>query len=63
MQTMNIPMGYYYKGSSNWYLHLTWEDSEGLLYVKTDFGETIATLTSAHGLAKVLKDLEDGVYA
>lgn len=63
MQKMAIPMGYYFKGSSNVYVHLNWDDENGLLTVKTDFGETIKTLTSANGLWQVLKDLEDDKYA
>ena len=61
VQKLAIPMGYYFKGSSNVYIHLNWDN--GLLTIKTDFNETVKTLTSANGLGQILKDLEDGVYA
>lgn len=61
IQKMTIPMGYYFKGSSNTYVYLEYNGE--ILTVKTDFGETIAVLTSANGLGKVLSDLENNGYA
>lgn len=62
-QIMTIPMCYYYKGSTNGYVRLEENFNDGTFSIITDYGETVATVTSGHGLASVLKDLCDGKYA
>ena len=63
MEIIHIPMSYYYKGSTNCYLTIKNNQNDGTISIITDYGETVAILTSGHGLAKVLADLEDGKYA
>lgn len=58
MQTITIPMSYYYHGSSNIYLTINYNDEDGLITLVTDYGETLATCTSGHALARILHDLE-----
>ena len=57
MQTITIPMSYYYHGSSNCYLTINYDDKQGLITIITSYGETLATCSSGHGLAKILHDL------
>ena len=63
METMIIPMDYYYKGSTNCYLTLKKNKHDDTISVITGYNETVATVTSGHALAKVLQDLDNGVYA
>lgn len=63
MQTIKLPMAYYYKGSSNISLTLEIDKETELITIKTDYNETVATVTSAHGLKRVLIDLDDNKYA
>lgn len=63
METMNIPMNYYYKGSSNGYLHLINDSDDGTIIILTDYGELIYIVTSGYGLEKVIRDLREGKYA
>lgn len=63
MEKMTIPMNYYYKGTINCYLNLEKNEADGTFSVVTDYGETVATATSGHGLAKVLMDLNEDKYA
>lgn len=60
MEIMHIPMDYYYKGSSNCYLHLRRNLEDETITITTDFGERIAVVCSGDELAKVLKNLMDG---
>ena len=62
MKKFKMYMGYYYKGSSN--CDVTLQDNEdGTISVITSYGEVVAVCTSGHGVAKVLKDLDDDKYA
>lgn len=63
MEIMNIPMNYYYKGSSNCYLRLKKNAEDDTISIVTDYNETVAIVTSGHGLAKVLQDLDNDIYA
>lgn len=56
-------MCYYYKGSTNGYVRLEKNLNDGTFSIITDYGETVATVTSGHGLANVLKGLDDDKYA
>ena len=62
-ETMTIPMCYFYKGSANCYLRLEKNLEDETISVITDYGETVTTVPSGHGLAKVLKDLGENKYA
>lgn len=62
-ESMTIPMCYYYKGSMNCYLRLKKNLEDESFSIITDYGETVATVCSGHGLAKVLKDLNENKYA
>lgn len=62
-EIMIIPMRYYYKGSTNGYVRLEKNLNDGTFSIITDYGETVATVTSGHGLANVLKGLGDDKYA
>ena len=56
-------MSYYYKGSTNCTVTLQNNKEEGTISVITDYGEVVAVCTSGHGVARVLKDLDDDKYA
>ena len=62
-ENMTIPMCYFYKGSTNCYVYLRKNIEDETISVITDYGETVATVRSGHGLAKVLKDLNENKYA
>lgn len=63
MDKFIMPMSYGYKGSSNCYVRLQNNDKDGTISVITDYGEVVAVCTSGHGVARVLKDLDDDKYA
>lgn len=58
MKTITIPMSYYFKGSSNCSITINYNDKECLITLITDYGETLDTCVSGHGLARILHDLE-----
>ena len=58
---MEIPMTYYYKGSSNCCVHIA-QNKDNMFDLTTDYGELIATVWSGTSLAKVLIDLENDKY-
>lgn len=57
-----IPMDYYYKGSSNCYLHLT-KNSYDNIEVRTDFGEFVGVYSGWDTLCKAAQELATGKYA
>lgn len=62
MKRFTMYIDYGYKGSSN--CTVTLQDNEdGTFSVITSYGEVVAICTSGHGVAKVLKDLDDEKYA
>lgn len=63
VEAMCIPMSYYYKGSTNCYLILKMNTEDGTISIITDYNETIAIVTSGHGLAEVLHGLDNNKYA
>lgn len=63
MEKFTVPMTYGYKGSMNCSVTLLSDDENGIISVITDYGEVVAVCTSGHGVAKVLKDLDDDKYA
>lgn len=58
-ESMIIPMCYCYKGSTNCYVYLRKNIEDETISVITDYGETVR---SGHGLAKILKDLDEHKY-
>lgn len=56
-------MCYGYKGSSNCTVTLQKNKDDDTVSVITDYGEVVAVCTSDHGVARVLKDLDDEKYA
>lgn len=63
MEKITLDMSYGYKGSTNCTVTLQNNEEEGTISVITDYGEVVAVCTSGHGVAKVLKDLDDEKYA
>ena len=68
MESMLIPMTYYYKGSSNCYIRLEKNPIDETLRLISAYGEAIRingspVILSGHGLAKALTDLDEGKYA
>ena len=59
---MTIPMCYYYKGSTNCYLRLEENFTDGTISIITGYGEVIAVVNSGHELVRVLKDIDDDKY-
>ena len=63
MKKFVMYMSYGYKGSTNCTVTLQNNEEEGTISVITDYGEVVAVCTSGHGVARVLKDLDDDKYA
>lgn len=68
MESMLIPMMYYYKGSSNCYIRLEKDPVDETFRLISDYGEVIRingspVILSGHGLAEALIDLEENKYA
>lgn len=68
MESMLIPMTYYYKGSSNCYIRLKKDPADETFRLISDYGEVIringsSVILSGHGLAEALTDLDEGKYA
>lgn len=68
MESILIPMTYYYKGSSNGYIRLEKDPDCEAFHLISDYGEVIringrSTIFSGHGLAEALTDLDKGTYA
>lgn len=68
MESMLIPMMYYYKGSSNCYICLEKDPVDETFRLISDYGEVIRingspVILSGHGLAEALMDLDEGKYA
>lgn len=59
---MKISCSYYYKGSTNIYLHMKQVNGDEL-QLFTDYGEVIKDVYSTTGLMEIIKDLESGKYA
>lgn len=59
---IEIPLMYYYYGSSNIAIHLSINENDGLIKAVTDYGEVIGTFTSGHALWRAMRDLEEGKY-
>lgn len=57
-----IPMVYYYKGSSNSYLHLM-KNGFGNVEVRTDYGEFVGVYSNWNTLSKAAEELAAGKYA
>lgn len=58
-----IPLVYDYKGSSNCYLHLFFNDNDGIIRIFNDYNEFMKVVTEGRGLADFIKELADGKYA
>ena len=68
MESMLIPMTYYYKGSSNCHIRLEKDSVDETFRLISDYGEVIRingspVIFSGHGLAEALIDLDEGKYA
>lgn len=63
MEKITLDMCYGYKGSSNCTVTLQKNAEDDTISVITDYGEVVAVCTSGHGVARVLKDLDDKKYA
>lgn len=68
MESILIPMTYYYKGSSNGYIRLEKDPIDETFRLISDYGEVIRingspVILSGHGLAEALIDLDEGRYA
>lgn len=68
MESMLIPMMYYYKGSSNCYIRLEKDPVDETFRLISDYGEVIRingspVILSGHSLAEALIDLDKGKYA
>lgn len=63
MEKIVLDMCYGYKGSSNRTVTLQKNKDDDTISVITDYGEVVAVCTSGHGVARVLKDLDDEEYA
>ena len=57
-----IPMDYYYKGSSNIYLHLT-KNAYDNIELRTDYGEFVGVYSSWDMLRNAVDMLASGKYA
>lgn len=58
-----LDMSYCYNGSSNCTVTLRKNEEDDTISVITDYGEVVAVCISGHGVARVLKDLDDEKYA
>lgn len=58
---IKLHMAYYFKGSSNVFLHLIEKGDD--IDLVTDFGETITSVQTGYGLMRALQDLQDDKYA
>ena len=68
MESMLIPMTYYYKGSSNCCIRLVKDPIDETFRLINDYGEVIRingspVILSGNGLAEALIDLNEGKYA
>ena len=68
MESMLIPMMYYYKGSSNCYIQKKKDPVYETFRLISDYGEVIRingspVILSGHGLAEALTELNEGKYA
>lgn len=63
MEKITLDMSYGYKGSMNCTVTLRKNEEDDTISVITSYGEVVAVCTSGHGVAKVLKDLDDDKYA
>lgn len=68
MESMLIPMTYYYKGSYNCYICLEKDPVDETFRLISDYGEVIringgSVIFSGHDLADALIDLGKGKYA
>ena len=63
MEKITLDMCYGYKGSFNVTVNLRKNIEDNTISIITDYGEVVAVCTSGHGVAKVLKDLNDEKYA
>lgn len=61
-EEMIIPLGYSYRGSTNWSVHLKKNMYKNIL-VFTDYNELVGRVVSGEELARILNDLADGKYA
>lgn len=59
---MKIACSYYYKGSSNIYLHMK-QVAGDEIQLSTDYGEVIKDVYTVTDLVKMISDLEGGNYA
>ena len=59
---MKISCSYYYKGSTNAYLHMKQVNGDEI-QLSTDYGEVIKDVYSSACLLEIIKDLEDGKFA
>ena len=59
---MKIACSYYYRGSSNGYLHMKQVASDEI-QLSSDYGEVIKDVYTVTDLIKVISDLESGNYA
>lgn len=59
---MKISCSYYYKGSTNVYLHMKQVNGDEI-QLSTDYGEVIKDVYSSNGLLEIIKDLKDGKFA
>ena len=68
MESMLIPMMYYYKGSPNCYIRLAKDPVDETFRLISDYGEVIRingspVIFSGNALAEALIDLDEGKYA
>lgn len=61
MNEVVVSLDYYFKGSSNIYLHLKQNGDD--IDIVTDYGERITSVQTAYGLMRVIQDLMDEKYA
>ncbi len=59
---MKIACSYYYKGSTNSYLHMKQGNGDEI-QLSTDYGEIIKNVYSSNGLLEIIKDLKGGKFA
>jgi hypothetical protein len=59
---LKINSGYYYKGSTNCYLHMEQVNGDEI-QLSTDYGEKIKDVYTTIDLIKAINDLENGKYA
>ncbi|MSS07082.1 hypothetical protein FYJ38_00315 [Clostridium sp. WB02_MRS01] len=59
---MKVSCSYYYKGSTNIYLHMKQANGDEI-QLSTDYGEKIKDVYTATDLIKTINNLESGKYA